>query len=944
MAIDSTGETVTGMTIDDFSLIRNGEPVSLSGATVTGSGTSYTLSQLGPATASAGSYTLTLVASGSGISDTAGNLLADNVSVSWDFNQPNLPPSGLFVSPIFSSLPPTPAAGLPATLIVAGISIDDDGVGTNTLTLSGDHAADFELVTVDDGSVSLALKAGVVLDPAVQAAKSVTVTVQDLTLSDTPLSEAFTIEISSDPVRLAFGSGYGDLVFPPAAVVGRAISEISVRVIGAVDPDSLTLADFVLERDGGVIPWAADPTAEFPEEPRLELWEDNGSIGSISHLTAERGEYTIRFTGGATDIYGTPLAEVSFSWTHSEPVAFASAADGWAMLLEASAGTYGLSVSGQGVDAAGVIVVAGLFSGAVDFDPRPDVETIVSPVGQGEAGFIARYDSTGGLLGVWQIGGAIQEIAVANGRLAIAGTFEGAGVDLDPRPDVASSHGTDGQESGFVVTLDSITGAPIATTIIAVTAADGWDDSSWFGYGIRLSDLLLADDGRAFVSGSLRSASIAIPATGGTTVSLDVPSDTSDGFVAAIAASGAATWATRLEGDADAYYYYPAAAGSMALVGDVLALGVGRSGPLGILPNDSGSAEGAVVIGLSAATGDYRWHATVAEGSVDTDTTHVAATPDGRVHAAGHVWVGDFESGQVVANLITVDAATGAAVGSVRSVGDLVGATGDIYVAELLPRADGSTLLVAKEFGAAGGDSSLYLVNLPPWSEGVEPAVETWSTPQEGWPGAVSLDADGRVVFLTSVYESDLFPIGQDGASERLLSATGDATAIWSIADPFAKVVDPAITVPAGETQTDTTGHTGDEQVVKRGAGTLVLDLANTHSGGTVVEEGLIVVRNVAALGTGVLDVRAGATVRLEVGFGTVALPRLALAAGAILDLGEARLTIGLASGDADAGARTIRPANAADRLILLPATADAPRLLDACLSEIGHDPDTKRR
>ena len=62
------------------------------------------------------------------------------------------------------------------------------------------------------------------------------------------------------------------------------------------------------------------------------------------------------------------------------------------------------------------------------------------------------------------------------------------------------------------------------------------------------------------------------------------------------------------------------------------------------------------------------------------------------------------------------------------------------------------------------------------------------------------------------------------------------------------------------------------------------------------------------------------------------------------LQPGTARLTIGLASGDADAGARTIRPANAADRLILLPATADAPHLLDACLSEIGHDPDTKRR
>jgi YVTN family beta-propeller protein/autotransporter-associated beta strand protein len=108
----------------------------------------------------------------------------------------------------------------------------------------------------------------------------------------------------------------------------------------------------------------------------------------------------------------------------------------------------------------------------------------------------------------------------------------------------------------------------------------------------------------------------------------------------------------------------------------------------------------------------------------------------------------------------------------------------------------------------------------------------------------------------------------------------------------------PGINVPPGAIATDGTQRTGDEQVIKRGGGTLVLDLANTHSGGTLVEEGTVIVRNATALGTGTLEVQPGATVKLEVGFGTVALPQLDLAAGAVLDLGEAQLTIGPGGAD----------------------------------------------
>lgn len=84
----------------------------------------------------------------------------------------------------------------------------------------------------------------------------------------------------------------------------------------------------------------------------------------------------------------------------------------------------------------------------------------------------------------------------------------------------------------------------------------------------------------------------------------------------------------------------------------------------------------------------------------------------------------------------------------------------------------------------------------------------------------------------------------------------------------------------------------GPGRLVKQGAGTLILDVANTHAGGTVVDAGTVEVRDVAALGSGPLEVHAGATVRLDVGLAAVALSRLDLAPGAVLDLGAGGIEI----------------------------------------------------
>jgi hypothetical protein len=78
-------ETVTGVSVSDFRLTRNGTVVSLAGVPLAGSGASYTL-DLSSVTNSVGSYVLTLIASGSGITDLSGNALVANASDSFSID------------------------------------------------------------------------------------------------------------------------------------------------------------------------------------------------------------------------------------------------------------------------------------------------------------------------------------------------------------------------------------------------------------------------------------------------------------------------------------------------------------------------------------------------------------------------------------------------------------------------------------------------------------------------------------------------------------------------------------------------------------------------------------------------------------------------------------------------------------------------------------------
>jgi autotransporter-associated beta strand protein len=129
---------------------------------------------------------------------------------------------------------------------------------------------------------------------------------------------------------------------------------------------------------------------------------------------------------------------------------------------------------------------------------------------------------------------------------------------------------------------------------------------------------------------------------------------------------------------------------------------------------------------------------------------------------------------------------------------------------------------------------------------------------------------------------------GTDGA----LHPTSSVYGVGDTGSPGRVGADGTIVdVPSGQTQTDSTVHAGAERIIKQGTGTLVLTGSNTHSGGTVVTAGTLVVKNLAALGSGALEVQSGAKVVLDVGAGTVDITSLVLASGGRIDFGAGKLT-----------------------------------------------------
>ncbi|MFI5311801.1 MAG: SdiA-regulated domain-containing protein [Gemmatimonadales bacterium] len=136
-----------------------------------------------------GTETLTLTLSDTGSYDVGSNASA-TVTIQ-DNDSADLPPTAVTLSNTVPSI--SEAANVATDVRLADISVTDDGVGTNNLSVSGTDAASFEIV-----GTSLYLKAGTSLSHASKPTLSVTVAVDDPTVGGSPDATAgFTLTVTA---------------------------------------------------------------------------------------------------------------------------------------------------------------------------------------------------------------------------------------------------------------------------------------------------------------------------------------------------------------------------------------------------------------------------------------------------------------------------------------------------------------------------------------------------------------------------------------------------------------------------------------------------------------------------------------------------------------------------------------------------------------------------
>jgi len=192
-------------------------------------------------------------------------------------------------------------------------------------------------------------------------------------------------------------------------------------------------------------------------------------------------------------------------------------------------------------------------------------------------------------------------------------------------------------------------------------------------------------------------------------------------------------------------------------------------------------------------------------------------------------------------------------------------------------------------------------------------------------PGTATVFAGGTQQFAAAALDQFGFPLATQPAFTWLASGGGSVSATGLFTAPagaanstvaaaalsvsgratVTTTVDQVVSVAAGQTATETGGRSGVGAVIKQGSGRLVWNGANAHAGGTIVEAGELVIRDVAALGSGRLEVRAGALVTFDVGVGQVSLPALVLDPLGRIDLGMGQLSIA-ASGITETAVRQL--------------------------------------
>jgi autotransporter-associated beta strand protein len=206
----------------------------------------------------------------------------------------------------------------------------------------------------------------------------------------------------------------------------------------------------------------------------------------------------------------------------------------------------------------------------------------------------------------------------------------------------------------------------------------------------------------------------------------------------------------------------------------------------------------------------------------------------------------------------------------------------------------GANAIAVSDVDAADEESIALTVTAGTLSVDLTSVLTSHVTVTAGANGSSTMTLKGGISLLNAALATLTYTAPASGATATLSVQANDGSAANNLSTTLSTAItfNPSVSVPAGQTVTDGTSYSGSVQLVKRGSGTLILTGASSSTGGTRIEAGEIVVRNIAALGTGPVWVSPGARLTLDVGAAGITVAALTLDVGGLIDLGSGRMTI----------------------------------------------------
>ncbi|MBU6221914.1 MAG: YHYH protein [Planctomycetes bacterium] len=206
----------------------------------------------------------------------------------------------------------------------------------------------------------------------------------------------------------------------------------------------------------------------------------------------------------------------------------------------------------------------------------------------------------------------------------------------------------------------------------------------------------------------------------------------------------------------------------------------------------------------------------------------------------------------------------------------------------------GAAAIAVSDIDAADEESIALTVTAGTLSVNLTSVLTSHVTVTAGANGSSTMTLKGGISLLNAALATLTYTAPASGATATLTAQANDGSAANNLSTSLSTAVtfNPSVSVPGGQTVTDATSYSGGVQLVKRGTGTLIVSGASSFTGGTRIEAGEVIVRNIAALGTGPVWVSPGARLTLDVGTAGISVAALTLDAAGLIDLGPGRMTI----------------------------------------------------